>query len=344
MAGRPYDKNDLRLITTMRSDGISIPAIAKNLGRTPDGIQSAVRARGWVDPVRSKAMGPVRVFTGEQQRAFQEFICSHVSGFTASDVRDEWNKVAAVRGWPAVNNDRVLYYRREAGLQPSKSEYMQFDSYRRKQSAAQRARRAKERQDRHQALRARRAELYEREPDLPKRKCQVCHEMWPLTEEFFHHAGGSGKYFLNSCRICHHHASGTAEERRAQRMELYDRQVSVKQISRAKVERDAFLRQHRTFPTQRCSHCHEIWELLPTRFPKYKRKGGSELYRKTCRFCVREVERLTERARTALKRVSTGDVLGPGSRQLHRPAAPVMAETTHNARLTIRRAALNRVN
>jgi hypothetical protein len=95
--------------------------------------------------------------------------------------------------------------------------------------------------------------------------------------------------------------------------------------------------------SDKCSHCHEIWELLPTRFPKYKRKGGSELYRKTCRFCVREVERLTERARTALKRASTGHVVPSSGRQLHRPAAAVMAETAHNARLTIRKAALNRV-
>jgi hypothetical protein len=343
MAGRSYDENDLRLIATMRNNGISIPAIAKKLGRTPDGIQGVMRARGWVDPVRSKAMGSVQVFTGEQKRAFQEFICSRVSGFTASDVRDEWNKVAAVRGWPAVNNERVIYYRREAGLQPSKSEYMQFDSYRRKQSAAQRVRRTKEREARHQALRARRTEIYEREPDLLKRKCQVCHEMWPLTEEFFHHAGGDGIYFLNSCRLCHHTASGTAEERRAHRMALYDRQVAVKQISRAKAERDSFLRQHRKFPTRRCSHCHETWELLPKRFPKYKRPCGSEFFRKTCRFCVREVERFKERAKTALKRVSTGHVLPSGGRQLHRPPAPVMAETTHNTSLTIRRAALNRV-
>ena len=309
MSGRPYDKNDLRLIATMRSNGISIPAIARTLGRTPDGIQGTICARGWVDPVRSKTMGSVHVFTAEQRRAFQDFICSHVSGFTASDIRDEWNKEAAVRGWPAVNNDRVIHYRRKSGLQPAKSEYMQFESYRRKQSAAQRSRRAEERQVWHQALRARRTELYEHEPNLPRRQCQVCHEMWPLTEEFFHHAGGGGIYFLNSCRLCHHKTSGTAEERRVHRMELYDRQVAVKQISRAKAERDAFLRQHRNFPTQRCSHCHETWELLPKRFPKYKRSGGSELYRKTCRFCVREVERLRERAKTALNRVSIDHVL-----------------------------------
>jgi hypothetical protein len=133
--------------------------------------------------------------------------------------------------------------------------------------------------------------------------------MWPLTEEFFHHSGGSGKYFLNSCRICHHNASGTAAERRAQRMELYDRQVAVKQISRARADRDAFLRQQRNFPTQRCSHCHETWELLPQRYPKYKRPGGGELYRKTCRFCVRAVERIKERAKTTLNRVSTDGVL-----------------------------------
>jgi hypothetical protein len=326
MAGRPYDKDDLRFIAKMRNNGVSIPVIATSLGRTPDGIQGAIRARGLVDPARSKAMGSIQVFTAEQKGAFQNFICSHVSGYTSSDIRDEWNKEAAVRGWPAVNNDRVIRYRRESGLQPAKSEYMQFESYRRKQSAAQRARRAKERQARHQAMRARRAEIYGREPDLPKRKCQVCHEMWPLTEEFFYQAGSSGKYYLNSCKICHHNASGTAEDRRAQRMELYDRQVAVKQISRAKAERDAFLREHRNFPTQRCSHCHETWELLPQRYPKYKLPGGRELYGKTCRFCVRTAERIKERAKTALNRVSKDKVLStvPSSISYARGLAPSM--------------------
>lgn len=328
MAGRPYDQNDLRSIATMRNNGISVPAIARSLGRTPAGVQGVISARGWADPVRSKTMSSAQVFTTEQRRAFQDFICVHVSGFTSSDIRDEWNREAAVIGWPSVNNDRVIHYRRKLGLQPPKSECMQFDSYRRKQSTAQRARRAKEGQARHQALRARRTELYAREPDLPRRKCQICHEMWPLTEEFFHHAGGRGKYFLNSCRICYHNVSATADERRAQRMERYDRQVAVKQIGRAKAERDAFLRQHRNFSTQRCFHCHETWELLPKRFPKYKRPSGGELYRKTCRFCIREAERLRERARAALNRVPSGHVLG--GHQLDRRAEPIIAEIAGN--------------
>jgi hypothetical protein len=320
MAGRLYDNDDLRFIAAMRNNGVSIPVIATSLGRTPDGIQAAIRARGWVDPARSKAMGSVQAFTAEQKRAFQDFICSHVSGYTASDIRDEWNKEAAVRGWPAVNNDRVIRYRRESGLQPAKGEYMQFESYRKKQSAAQRARRAKERQARHQAMRAQRAQIYGRQPDLPKRKCQVCHEMWPLTEEFFYQAGSSGKYYLNSCKICHHNASGTAEDRRVQRMERYDRQVAVKQISRAKAERDAFLCQQKNFPTQRCARCHETWELLPGRYPTYKRPGGTELYRKTCRFCVRAVERIRERAKTTLNRVSSGDLLSTLPSSMSYPA------------------------
>jgi hypothetical protein len=320
------------LIATMRNDGISIPAIAKTLGRTPAGIQGALRARGWVDPVRSRAACSAQVFTAEQKKAFQNLICSNISGHTASDIRDEWNKEAAARGWPAVNSDRVIRYRRESGLQPPKSECMRSESYRRKQSAAQKARRTKERQARRQALRARRADLYGREPELLRRKCQSCHEIWPLTKEFFHHAGGIGKYFLNSCRICSHNASGTAEERRAQRMELFDRQVAVIQISRAKVERDMLLRRKRNFPTQRCRRCHETWELLPQRYAKYKGSGGNELYRKTCRFCIRADARLRERANMHLNRVSTGDVLSEAS-QLPCRLASVTGETERPQRL-----------
>jgi hypothetical protein len=317
----------------MRNNGISIPAIAKSVGRTPAGIQGAIRARGWVDPARSKRMGSVQVFTAEQKRAFQDFICSNFSGHTASDIRDAWNKEAAARGWTAVNNDRVIRYRRASGLQPPRSEYMQYESYRRKQSAAQKARRTKERQAQHQALRARRAELYGREPDLLRRKCQACHEIWPLTEEFFCRAGSTGKYFLNSCRRCYHNANGTAEQRRAQRMELYDRQVAAVQISRAKVERDELLRQKRNFPTQRCSRCHETWELLPQRYPRYKSSNGNELYRKTCRFCLRAVERFKERAKMTLNPVSTGDVLAPVGRQLHGPLTSVTAGAAWSQRL-----------
>ena len=47
-------------------------------------------------------------------------------------------------------------------------------------------------------------------------------------------------------------------------MELYDRQATIIQISRAKAERDALLRQKRNFPTQRCSRCHETWDSCPS--------------------------------------------------------------------------------
>ena len=302
MAGKPYESDDLLLIARMRKDGISIPVIATRLGRTEAGIQGALRARGWVDPARSRAMRSVQKFTAEQRVAFRDFIYSHAQGHTASDIRDEWNKEAAIRGWPAVNNYRVLRYRRESGLQPTKTEFIQFESHRRKQSAAQRARRAKERKIRRRALRSRRAEIYaSAEPS--RRKCQVCLEIWPLTEEFFRHAGGSGKYYLNTCKLCHHGSANTAEQRRVQRLAAYDRQVAVTQISHARCERETFLRGHQNFPTRRCSRCHETWELLSVRYPKYKTAGGGERYRKTCRFCLRAAERLKHRAKKALSRV-----------------------------------------
>ena len=97
--------------------------------------------------------------------------------------------------------------------------------------------------------------------------------------------------------------TGTAAERQKQRRLRYDRNVVVKQVSAAKGERDAFLRQHRNFPTRRCSRCHEDWELLSTRFPKYKLPSGREVHRKICRFCVRASARLRERAERALVRV-----------------------------------------
>jgi SLT domain-containing protein len=288
------------MIATMRRRGLSIPTVARQFERTPAGIQSALRTRGWVDPHRSKLMSSVRVFSLEQREAFREFVRSRAAGHTPSDIRDEWNQEATTKRWPIVNNERVIYYLRELGLQKTKSEYVQFASYRRKQSIAQRNRRAKEREARRRVLRTRRAELYACESDQRRRTCQVCRETWPLTEEFFHHAGNSVKYFLNTCRICCHSLKGTAAERRAQRMLAYDRQVVVKEISAAKAERDAFLNQHRTFPTLKCSRCHEVWELLAKRFPKYKPANGGELYRRICRFCLRASERLKERERKAL--------------------------------------------
>jgi hypothetical protein len=47
--------------------------------------------------------------------------------------------------------------------------------------------------------------------------------------------------------------------------------------------------------------CHETWELLPSRYPKYKGASG-EVYSKTCRFCLRSAERTRSRADTALGR------------------------------------------
>jgi DNA-binding transcriptional MerR regulator len=305
MAGKPYDNKDLQLIARMRDEGVSISVIARSLGRTQAGIQGALRARGWVDPARSEAMRCVHKFTAEERRTFQEFIYSHRPGYTASDIRDEWNKEAVVRGWPTTNNYRVLHYRRRFGLQPPKSDCLQFESYRKKQSTAQRARRTKEREARLQALRRRRAELYATEPDLKRRKCHACLETWPLTQDFFCSAGSAGnskRYYLNTCKICYRNPSGkTVEERRSERMELYDRNVAVKQISHARCERDAFLREHRNFPTRRCSRCYETWELVPARFPVYNGAGG-QLYRKTCRFCLRAAERLRDRAKKVSSR------------------------------------------
>jgi hypothetical protein len=63
-----------------------------------------------------------------------------------------------------------------------------------------------------------------------------------------------------------------------------------------------FLRQRRNFPTRRCARCHEVWELLPNRFPLYKTARGCELYRKTCRFCLRATERFRDRAQRVVSR------------------------------------------
>ena len=284
------------MIAAMRHRSLSIPTVARQLGRTRAGIQGALRARRWVDPMRSKVMSSVRIFSSAEQRTFREFVCSRAAGHTPSDIRNEWNKQAAATGWPTVNNERVTYYLRELGLQKTAREYMQFESYRRRQRIAQRTRRAKEREAKLRALRTRRAELYARESDLPRRKCQLCRETWPLTEEFFRHAGIGRNYYLNTCRMCDHSLTGTAEERRKQRMLAYDRNVVIMQITVAKVERDSFLHQHPNFRTRRCSRCHELWELLRKRFPTYKGAGG-ELYRRICRFCLRTSERLKERAK-----------------------------------------------
>ena len=305
MAGRHYDTEELQLIATLRVRGLSISAVARELGRTPSGIQGALQARRWVDTARSKLMSGVSVFSPEQRDAFREFVCSRAADHTSTDIRDLWNKYAATRQWPTVNNERVLYYLCTHGLNKTKSEYMRFASYRRRQSLAQQTRRAKEQAARLRILRVQRDEQYTRDANLPRRKCCVCRETWPLTEEFFRYSGPGAKYFLKTCRNCYHKVSGTAAERRKQRMEAYDRHIVVKQISLARAERDTFLRQHRNFPMRRCRRCHEDWELLLKRFPKYKLPNGRELYRRTCRFCLRTDARLKQRAKLELDRMQT---------------------------------------
>jgi hypothetical protein len=306
MAGRQYGTEELQLIATLRDQGLSIPAVARELGRTPSGIQGVLRARRWVDPARSKLMSSVSVFSPEQRDAFREFVCSRASDHSLTDIRDLWNKDAATKQWPTVNNERVLYYVRAQGLKKTKSEYMRFESYRKRQSSAQQERRAKEQASILRTLRVRREELYAREGNLPRRNCDVCRETWPLTDEFFRRSGVGRKYFRKTCKNCYHKVSGTAVERRAQRTDAYDRHVIVKQLSLAKTERDAFLRQHRNFPVRRCFRCHETWELTLKRFPKYKLPSGRELHRRTCRFCLRKDARFKQRAKLELERMQTG--------------------------------------
>lgn len=305
MAGRRYDEEELQVIATLRGRGLSISGIARELGRTPSGIQGALRARRWVDPARSKLMSSVSVFSPEQQNAFREFVCSRAADHTSTDIRDSWNKYAATRQWPTVNNERVVYYLSAHGLKKTKSEYLRFASYRRRQSLAQQTRRAKEQASRRRILRVQRDEQNTRDANLPRRKCCVCRETWPLTEEFFPHSGRGAKYLLKTCRNCYHNVSGTAGARRKQRMEAYDRHVIVQQISLARAERDTFLSQHRNVPMRRCRRCHEDWELSLKRFPKYKLPNGSELYRRTCRFCLRTAARLKQRAKLELDRMQT---------------------------------------
>jgi hypothetical protein len=204
-----------------------------------------------------------------------------------------------------VNNERVLYYLHESGLQKTKGEYMRSEGYRTRQSAAQKTRRAKEQAVCLRTLRVQRTEIYASEPTVPRRQCHLCRETWPLRAGFFRYSGRSRKYFLKTCRICYHNVGGTAEERRKQRLHAYDRHVAVKQISLAKAERDAFLQKHRNFPTRSCSRCHETWELLPHRFPKYRLASGCDRYRRTCRFCLRTDARLKERAKVEIDRLRT---------------------------------------
>jgi hypothetical protein len=302
MAGKRYDSEEVRLMATLRDGGLSIPAVARRLGRTPAGIQGALRARGWVDASRSKTMRSVHIFSPGQRELFQTFLCARAARSTPTDIRDEWNKQAATTGWPVINNERVIYYLKKFRLLKKKAEYMQCESYRLKQGIAQRQRRVREQAARLRILQSRRAEVYTQEPDVDRRKCQLCRETWPLTKDFFRNAGSSDDYFLNTCKMCYPDLNGTAADRRKQRMDAYDRHVIVKQISLAKAERDAFLRQHRNFPTRRCSRCYETWELRPNRFPKYRPAKGDERYRRTCRFCLRAGARRIERTKSLPER------------------------------------------
>jgi IS30 family transposase len=176
MAGRRYDTEELQRIATLRNRGLSIQAVARELGRTPSGIQSALRARGWIDPARSKVMSSVSIFSPEQRDAFREFVRSRATHYTPTDIRNAWNKEATANQRPNVNNERVLYYLRESGLKKTKGEYMLTESYRRRQSAAQKTRRAKEQAACLRLLRVRRAEMYALESDLQRRQCHLCRE------------------------------------------------------------------------------------------------------------------------------------------------------------------------
>lgn len=305
MGGRGYSGDELQRILNLRQRGVSVATVARELGRTPNAIQCVLRTRGWVDPVRSRMRHSIRILSPEQREVFRDFVRSRAAVGTPSDIRDEWNAGAVTKRWPSVNNERVIYYLRELGLEKTRGEYMQFESYRRRQHISQTSRRKQERETRRRALRSRRAELYERERDIPRRRCETCRETWPLTTEFFPNAGNKLNYFLRTCRLCYRSRSGTAAEKLKQRMLVYDREVVTKQIAMAKAERDLFIRQHRHHPTRQCTRCHEVWELLTKRFPEYKGANGEKLYRRTCRFCLRTAARIQDRGKKALLCVTT---------------------------------------
>src|SRR3989442_72139 len=145
MAGRHYNRAELQMIAIMRKRALSIPMIARQLGRTPAAIQGALRARRWVDPARSKVMSSVRIFSPEQRAAFREFVRSRAAGQTPSDIRDEWNNAALTKQWPSVNNERGTYYLRELGCR--RQEERTWSSSRTGKSSVfgQSARRAKDR-------------------------------------------------------------------------------------------------------------------------------------------------------------------------------------------------------
>lgn len=71
MAGRRYSRAELQMIAIMRKRALSIPKIARQLGRTPAAIQGALRTRRWISPARSKVMSSVRIFSPEQRGHFE---------------------------------------------------------------------------------------------------------------------------------------------------------------------------------------------------------------------------------------------------------------------------------
>jgi hypothetical protein len=46
MGGRHYDRNELQMITILRQGGLSIPVVARQLGRTPKSIQGVLTDSG----------------------------------------------------------------------------------------------------------------------------------------------------------------------------------------------------------------------------------------------------------------------------------------------------------
>ncbi len=219
---RPWQPAEIQLLRVLLKRGMSARQIAKHgllLGRTTNSISQVMRRRRWGDPVRSKRQRKARLLRGRDLQRFHTFLERHARVTSMLVITQKFR----------VSRGTVKRHLAKLGITVTWRDSMSMPSSKARQRQMAQLRNAERwtrwRVHQRRRLFVLRQKLTDADMVLPRRRCDLCHELWFATEDFFkpRPKRRSGRivalYLSRTCRVC------LSERRRAKRVNVREQAI-----------------------------------------------------------------------------------------------------------------------
>ena len=202
---RPWQPAEIQLLRVLLKRGMSAREIARHgylPGRTTNSISQLMRRRRWGDPLLSKRQRKARRLQGRDLQRFHRFLERHARVMPTVVIAKKFR----------VSRGTVKRHLAKLGIVVTWHDSMSMPVSKARQRKMAQLRNAERwtrwRVHQRRRLFVLRQKLTDADMIIPRRRCDLCHELWFATEDFFKprpkRRGGRivAVYLSRTCRVC----------------------------------------------------------------------------------------------------------------------------------------------